>query len=181
MVGILSITGTFVLLAAAFIFAIWKDIRPFFQPEHMYAIVINPDRSRTSYFLKPNSGAFLIKFGKTDTKYSIDQRCVYTTGRFNTGTLYYLRGISAPVNFSTMKTENEITASDFHEATESHVARDIIKSTEEQFLSPLIIMLIICLVVVVSAGFVYFKLSGPISDIQEQVAPEVKPVPISNR
>lgn len=175
MAAILTLVGVGIFFLLLFIAVIWKDVRPYFQPKKMYAIIINADRSRSLYFLTPKDGAFVIG----TEKYSILPECVYKLGRFNTGACYYLRDVSAPIDFKTLHVANEQVASEAFAAQESHVAKELMASVNSNPFSPMMMVLLLSIVIVGSVGFAYWKLSTPIAEIHDSVTSEIQTVPTS--
>lgn len=149
--------------------ASWSSIRPFFQPQHMYALIIEPDRTRKLYWQKPKDGQFV--FRGDSTLYYITPKATYKSGRFKIGTCYYVRNNSAPIVFEDLKLDTDLTAQEVFIRQENNVAQQIINTIKPQLLSPAMLLIIIGLMILGSSGFVYWKLNTPLKEIHTAVVP----------
>lgn len=163
------IVGTLFLIPVGFLlnFAlnIWQDTRP----DKMRAVWVNSNKQIESrrVTLEPNGKAFRASVGGKKTKYKIEPAAVVRSGMFRIPTSYYVLGRSEPLNLLEMKAEDSISAEDFEEATEAHVAREIIAAFSDDFITPATTMIILVVIIGVVMGFIWYDLSADLNTIIE--------------
>lgn len=173
MIALISVIVVFVGLL---VLAMWKEIRPLLQTEHMFAVIINPDRTRTLYWAKPKDSSFSFKGDKQAYKFT--SSTVYKTGRFKVGTVYFIRGRTPSVNFESLSLENVELAREYYTLRENRVAEQIVQTLDANPISPTMIMVVICIAIIGSVGFLYWKWNPRLEKIEEQTAQSViRPVP----
>ena len=176
------IVGTLFMIPVGFVanFAlnIWKDTRP----DKMRVVYVDSSKQISSrrVTIDGTGKTFQLPVGPRKTKYKIEPAAVVRSGMFRIPTSYYVLGRSEPLNLLEMKVENSISAEDFEEATEAHVARDIIDAFSDDFLSPTTTMILLIVVVCAVMGFVWYDLSGDLTTIIEGLGLNVPDEVINN-
>lgn len=158
-----TFVGLIVLYLAIQAWQTWQDLRP----NKMRAVFVDANRQVKSVRVSINSTGK--DFSHADRKYSIIDKAVFRVGMFRVPTSYYRQDRKEPINLWDMVAESEMSAADFKEATESHVARDIINAFDSPLLSPTTSMLLIAGAVVVALGWFYMQISGRLDEIAAAV------------
>lgn len=148
-----------------FLYGIYKDTRP----DKMKAVLVDQNKQVSVHrvTLDPTRKSFRIKGDKPVTKYMVVESAVVRTGMFRVPTSYYIHGRVEPINLLEMRAESSFSAVEFEEATEAHVAQDIISAFSNPALTPTTTMLLLVLVMVVALGFVWYDLSESLTAISD--------------
>lgn len=161
------VLGTFGALIAVYLglqgWEIWQDLRP----NRMRAVFVDAKRQVTA--VRVTIGGSGKDFVHGDKKYNIVDSAVYRVGRFRVPTCYYRADRREPISLWDLRAESDITAADFKEATEAHVARDIINAFDTPLLSPTMSLMLIGLAIAAVLFFVYSKLNGRLDEIATAV------------
>ena len=146
------------------VYGIYLDTRP----NKMRAVFIDESRRVRSIrvTLADDGKTFSRSSDDIATKYHVQEQCIYRLGTWRVPTSYYVTGQADPVNIRESSSESTQTSEAFHEATEAHVARDIINSFSEPFITITSSMLIVIVVTVMTGAFVYIQLKNEIGIIK---------------
>lgn len=146
-----------------FLYGVYRDTRP----GRMRAVFIDSNKSITAKMvtLQDNGKSFRIKNQRA--KYQVVAAAVARSGMFRIPTSYYIQGNTEPLNLLTMKAEVSLLATDFEEATETHVAADIIDKFSDPILTPLTGLIIVIIVVIIAVGASWNDISGDVTEIQD--------------
>lgn len=175
------IVGTLFLIPVGFLlnFAlnIWQDTRP----DKMRAVYVDSNKQISSrrVTLDPGGKTFRLSIGKK-MKYKIEPAAVVRSGMFRIPTSYYILGQKEPLNLLEMKAETPISAEDFEEATEAHVAREIIAAFSDDFITPATTMIILVVIMCAVMGFIWYDLSGDLNTIIEGLGLDMPDEVINN-
>ena len=144
-------------------YGIWLDTRP----GKMRAVFINESRHVSPQRVNINEDGKTFTVGKNDKKfkYHIQEKCIYRIGTWRVPTSYYATGQADPIDIRNASSQSTQSSEDFHEATEAHVARDIINSFSESMITITSSMMIVIVTVVIANGFVYIQLKEEIGKI----------------
>lgn len=146
------------------IYGVWLDTRP----NKMKAVFFDGSRrvrvARVD--LNHDGKSFNVKGTKgRKGKYHVVESAIYRTGLWRVPTSYYKWGFADPIDQLELASMSSKTADEYHEATEAHVARDII----ETFSSPMITitssMLIVIATVAIANAIVYIQLNTKLDEI----------------
>ncbi len=144
-------------------YGIYQDTRP----NRMKAVFINDARQiKVIRVTVGEDGKTFSVAGKIETKYHVQEQCIYRGGMFRVPTSYYVVGQADPINIKSVSSESSQTAEAFHEATEAHVARDIIKSFEQPLVTITTSMIITLAVVVIANAYIFIQLKQQLDSIQ---------------
>lgn len=161
------LVGVMILIPVAFLanFAlnIWQDTRP----DKMRAVYVNSNKQIESrrVTVDANGKTFKMSVGGKNTKYKIEPVAVVRSGMFRIPTSYYVLGRTEPLNLLEMRAEDSIASDDFHEATEAHVARDIIEAFTDSIITPATTMMILVVIIVAVMGLIWYDLNSSIDTI----------------
>lgn len=160
-----SIIVPILLYALYEVYGIYLDTRP----NKMRAVFINESRHVTPKRVNINGDGktFTVTKGDVATKYHIQEKCIYRVGTWRVPTSYYVTGQADPIDIRTASSDSTQSAQDFQEATEAHVARDIINSFAEPFITITSSMMIVIVVVAIANGFLYVQLKSEIKLIAD--------------
>lgn len=152
------------------LYGIYLDTRP----NKMRAVFIDESRhvipKRVS--INADGKTFTVTQGDKATKYHIQESCIYRIGTWRVPTSYYAIGQSDPIDIRKASSDSTQSAEDFQEATEAHVARDIINSFSEPFITITSSMFIVMAVVAIANGIVFVQLKSEIAIIKTALGVE---------
>ena len=146
------------------VYGIWLDTRP----GKMRAVFINESRhvKPTRVNINDDGKTFTVGKGEKAQKYHIQEKCIYRIGTWRVPTSYYATGQADPIDIRNASSESSQTSEAFHEATEAHVARDIIHAFSESFITLTSSMMIVLAVVAIANGFVFIQLKSELDLIK---------------
>ena len=180
--AIATLVAPFVIFAINLLWGIWQDTRP----NKMRAIFLTAsgDLQKARIDLQGDGKSFRILHPgmKTKKKYHVIDGPIYRDGMFRVPTSFYRMGQMEPLDLEGMKAASgSKTADEFEEATESHVAKDIIEAFHDPFITPTTTMIIVIGVVIVGFTLVYWGLNSQLEIIIDGLGLNVERVPDGNQ
>lgn len=176
-IAITALVLPFVIFILYVLLGIWQDTRP----NKMRAIFVTAtgQLQKDRIDLQGDGKSFRVKHpGKNSrTKYMVVEDAIYRDGLFRVPTSLYRMGQSEPLDLERMKASDARTADEFEEATESHVAKDIIEAFHDPFINPTTTMIIFVLVLLVGLGLVYWGLNDKLNIIIDGLGLNIESTP----
>lgn len=160
--GMISMVGFYALLI---LFAIYKYFEPIFHQSKYYVTILTPGKRLRRYFAAPKKNEFIFKGDAT--AYLVDSAAV-VNGKFNTPTLMYIAGKDAPINLHKLELSGVGSSEDRYESGQNHTASDLMRSVHPPF-SMMNLVIILAVVTIGASGFVYWKLNGSMTKLQESI------------
>lgn len=151
------------LLVTLILLVLVWELRHTFQPGKIWVAVLGKDQKFRWYFVKPKGNELRVHTKHGWQKYLLNTENLVRTGKYNIPVSYHLENKSASINFALLKVDPNDNATKRDEATENHVARDIIQGLTS---SPQQIMLTFAIVV---CAVVVFAAVAVAMDVRKQV------------
>lgn len=150
------------------LYGIWLDTRPykikavFFDESKRVMIArVNLNSNGKTFSMSSGMGSGKNRKGK----YHVVESCIYRTGLWRVPTSYYKLGDADPIDQIKLASASTLTAQDFHEATEAHVAQDIIESFSQPMFTITTSMMIVIGVVAIANAILYVQLNSKLDEI----------------
>lgn len=162
-------TAIIIIAMAPVLYLLWEayGIYQDTRPNKMRAVFINESRHVSPQRVNINEDGKTFTVGKNKPmKYHIQEACIYRIGTWRVPTSYYATGQADPIDIRNASSTSTQSAEAFHEATEAHVARDIINSFSEPFITITSSMMIVLAVVAIANGVVYVQLNSQLDIIK---------------
>jgi len=146
---------------------LFKMVEPFL-PKYMRAgyirvIILDIDDNLIADYVKPIDNAFTIG----TKRFEVHQEQIYRQGRFRVPTIFFDMSTTDPIDLRNPSKENSLSPAENYERMESHIAREVIASFDDDMLAgktPIIIIL--GTILIVGAGL-WYTMDSSFKDLNE--------------
>jgi len=174
MIQVISMWAVYVVLVIVIGWLFVKDYIRDLRPGILKVYMFHAEGNKTVHRCKITDGLIHIN----DDVYLVDPDCNYQMGFFRIPCADYIEGCMEPINLKQRKLESKLSAKDYHERMETHVASDAIRTFEAGWISPQMMLMLILAVVAVGVLLLWWtghqdtsKVTGELQAIHEILAP----------